>query len=182
MFDKLVDLFISSLRLFQFFTVVPAYGGGVILRLGRYHRPAAAGFHWMWPFRVEECLSTNVVPETMLVGPQSLTTRDGVSLVISTVVTFAIDDVKVFLLEIEGAGQVIEDATYGIVAHMIMERTWAELAEIDLANELGKTVRRAAKRYGVQIVQVQIADFTRSRSLRLVLGYANKFPVVNAVN
>ena len=136
----------------------------------------------MWPFRVEECLSTNVVPETMLVDPQSLTTKDGVSLVISTVVTFAIDDVKVFLLEIEGAGQVIEDATYGIVAHMIMERTWAELAEIDLANELSKTVRRAAKRYGVQIVQVQIADFTRSRSLRLVLGHANKFPVVNAVN
>lgn len=181
MFDKLVDLLVSSLRLFQFFTVVPAYGGGVILRLGLFHRMAGPGFHWLWPFRIEEALTTNVVPETMIVGPQSLTTIDEVSVVIATVVTFGVDDPKRFLLEIEGASQVIEDATYGIVAHLIMEHTWPELIAMDMANELTKAVRRQAKRYGVDIVQVQIADFTRSKSLRLVQQHANHFPGVTKV-
>lgn len=178
MFDKLVDLLVSFGRMFMFWTVLPAYCSGVILRFGVFHRLAGPGFHWKWPFEIETVLSTNVVPETMMVGPQSLTTKDEVPLVISTVVTFSVSDAKVFLLDIEGANQVIEDATYGIVAHMILEHTWAELLNMDIANELTKTVRRQAKRYGVDIKQVQLADFTRSRSIRLVQGHASHFAPV----
>lgn len=168
MFDKLVDLLVQFIHLFFIATVVQQYAGGVILRFGKFHRIVEPGFHWMWPFRIEEALTINVVPETMPVGPQSLTTKDGVSVIISTVTTFRIVDVKTFLLEIEGAGQVIEDAVYGIVAAFVMERTWAELQAIELANELSKIVRRKAKVYGVEIITVQIADWTRSRSLRLM--------------
>ena len=142
---------------------------------------ADPGFHWLWPFKIEEALSTNVVPETMIVGPQSLTTKDEVGVVISTVVTFSIFDVKIYLLEIEGASQVIEDSTYGIVAHAVMDSTWPGLISMDLAGELSKSVRRYAKRYGVDIKQVQIADFTRSKSLRLIQSHANKFPSVTTV-
>lgn len=180
MFDKLVDLLVSSLRLFQCFTVIPAYGGGVILRLGVFHRMAGPGFHWLWPFRIEDALSTNVVPETMIVGPQSLTTKDGVPLVISTIVTFSVDDVKKYLLEIEGASHVIEDAAYGIVAQLIMEHTWHELISMNMPNELSKDTRRQAKRYGVYVLQVQIADFTRSRSIRLISAHANQYYGVTA--
>jgi regulator of protease activity HflC (stomatin/prohibitin superfamily) len=168
MLDRLVDLIVASLRLFLFFTVVPTYSRGVVLRFGRFNRIADPGFHWMWPFNIEELIATNVVPETMNVGPQSLTTKDGVSVVIGTVVTFGIEDVKRFLLEIEGANQVVEDSTYGAVSKLVMEKTWAQLGEIDLPNELTKAVRRQAKRYGVDVVQVQISDFTRSRSFRLM--------------
>lgn len=183
MLDKLVELVSQFLHLFQFFTVVPCYGSGVILRFGKFHRMAAPGFHWMWPFRIEVCMSTNVVPETMPVGPQSLTTKDGTAVVISSVVTFQIDDVKKFLLEIEGAGQVIEDATYGIVAQFVMAHTWAELVAegMDMANELSKAVRRNARKYGVDVMTVQIADFTRSRSFRLMQPMHGHFNPVHTV-
>lgn len=169
MFDRLVDFLIQFLDLFRFFVVIPSYGDGVVLRFGKFHRLTHPGFHFIWPFKIEEVLSTNVVTETMPVGPQSLTTKDGVSIVISTVVTFRKTDVKTFLLEIEGAGQVIEDATYGIVAQFVMGHSWDELREgMDMANELTKAVRRQAKKYGVDIITVQISDFTRSRSYRLM--------------
>jgi hypothetical protein len=37
-----------------------------------------------------------------------------------------------------------------------------------MGNERTKTVRRQAKRYGVEVLNVQISDFSRSRSLRLM--------------
>ena len=181
MFDKLVDLLVSSIRLFQFWTVIPAYASGVVLRFGKFNRLADPGLHWILPFYMEEVLSCNVVPETMVVGPQSLTTKDGVSVVISTVVTFSISDVKVFLLEIEGAGQVIEDSAYGIVSRQIVARTWTELTQIDLPAELTKAVRRQAKRYGVDVLSVQLADFTRSRSYRLMQQMHGHFQPVQHV-
>ena len=51
----------------------------------------------MWPFGIEKCASANVVLETMIIGPQSLTTKDDVSVVIACVVTFQIDNVKKIL-------------------------------------------------------------------------------------
>lgn len=168
MFDKLVDLIVSSLRLFMFFTVVDSYAGGVILRFGKFHRLATPGFHWLWPFNIETVLTTNVVPETINVGPQSLTTADGTSVVIATVVTFGISDVKTFLLEIEGANQVVMDSAYGVVSELVLGSTWEELMNVDLAHELSKAVRKQAKRYGVDVKAVAISDFTRSHSLRLM--------------
>jgi membrane protease subunit HflK len=148
--------------------VVDQYAGGVILRWGKFHRMATPGFHWKWPFNVETVLLTNVVPETMNVGPQSLTTKDGISVVISVVVTFGVEEPQKFLLDIEGANQVIEDSTYGVVAQLVMTNTWDSLRAMDLANELSKAVRRQAKKYGVNVVQVQPSDFTKTRSLRLI--------------
>ena len=167
MLDKLVDLLAQFIHLFFIARVVPQYAGGVILRFGKFHRMAGPGFRWLWPFRIEDLLSTNVVLETMSVGPQSLTTKDGVSVVISTVTTFQVSDVKAFLLGIY-AVQVIEDAVYGIVAAFVMSHSWAELQETDIPGELTKIVRHKAKVYGVEIITVQIADWTRSRSYRLM--------------
>jgi len=174
MFDKLIDLFISFIHLFQFCFIIDSYQMGVVLRFGRPHRVAAPGFHWLWPINVEKCLSVSVVPETMIVGPQSLTTKDGVSVIVSTVVTFSVNDVQKFLLEVEGAHQVIEDSTYGTVSTFVLERTWAGLQDVDVSNELAKAVRRQAKRYGVEIVNVQICDFTRSRSFRLMQQFNHR--------
>ena len=169
MLDRLVDFLLASIRLFQFCVIVRTYQQGVVLRYGKFHRLIEPGFHWLIPFAIEEALTENVVLEIMTVGPQSLTTKDDIPIVISTKVSFTVVDVKTFLLSIEGAGQVIEDSTYGVVASYITARTWTELlAADDLANKLTIKVRAAAKIYGVDIVRVQLADFTRSRSLRLI--------------
>lgn len=169
MFDKLVDLLVQCIQLFFFWSIVPQYASGVILRFGVFHRLAPPGRRWIWPFMIEELLSHNTIPDTIKVGPQSLTTKDGVSVIISTVTTFQVEDAKTFLLTIEGSTQVLEDSVYGIVAAFVMERTWEELQALNMPNEMGKAVRRKAKAYGVDIISVQIADWTRSRSLRLML-------------
>jgi len=169
MFDKLIDVLVQFVHLFFVGFVTHSYQRGVVLRWGRLHREVGPGFHWKWPLMVESHLLVNVVPETMTVGPQSLTTKDDKSVVVSTVVTFAIEDARKFLLDVEGGHQVIEDSTYGMVSEFVMAHTWEELRAIkSLSNELAKDVRRRAKTYGVAIVGVQLVDFTASRSIRLI--------------
>ncbi len=169
MFDKLIDLIVQFIKLFQFWAVVPTYQLGVRLRLGKFHAVLEPGAHLMFPFHIDMVYRDNVVVETMRVKPQSLTTKDGIGIVISSVVTFSIADIKVFLLEVEGRNNVVEDSSYGATSDFVMRHTWAELtAYQDIGNELSKVVRVQAKRYGVKIINVQLADFTRCRSLRLI--------------
>lgn len=168
MFDRLVDFVIQFIELFQFFFVVRAYERGVVLRFGRFHRLVDPGFHLRWPFRIEIDLLVNVVPETVTIGPQSLTTKDEQSVIVASVVTYKVSDTRSFLLDIEGAHQVIEDSACGTVAQFVLSRTWEDLRSVDVNNELTKKVRALAKRYGVEVLNVQVTDFTRSRSLRLV--------------
>jgi len=176
--DKLVDLILSSIRFFQFATIIRAYERGVVLRFGRFHREIGPGFHWIWPFRIEEVLATNVTVETLNVGPQSLTTADDVSIVVLSVVTFTIADVRKFLLEVEAAKNVIEDSTFGIVSRMVGSKTWAEVKRPETAEEVTKIVRRLARRWGVDVLNVQFSDVTRSRSIRLISNPQSGVPVI----
>jgi regulator of protease activity HflC (stomatin/prohibitin superfamily) len=173
MIDRLVQLLIDGAKLFKFFCVVRAFEGGVILRLGRFHREVAPGFHWLWPFELEELVYTNVVDELIEIGPQSLTTADGVSIVLSTVVTFAVKDPRKFLLEVEGANQAVADAAVGAQARYVLGKTWRELLASDKPEELTAIVRKRGWRYGVEVRSVEVKDFTRSRSYRL-LSSANR--------
>jgi len=175
MFDKLVDLLVQFIGLFYVCEIVEPYQSGVRVTLGKPGAIVNPGLRFHWPFRIGHILVENVVLETKRVGPQSLTTLpdeahpDGVEVVIGTVVSFKIFDVKAFLLEVEGRNQFIEDITYGTTAKFVMSRTWKQLAEVDIAHELTKTLRADAKKYGVEVVRVQLADFTRDcKSIRLV--------------
>lgn len=181
MFDKFVDVFLSSLRFMQFMCVIRAYERGVVLRFGKFHREIGPGRHWMWPFMIEEVWTTNVVPETMKIGPQSLTSRDGKSVVITTVITFHVFDVRKFLLEVEGANHAIEDAAYGSVARAVMVNDWTERVRNEMAAILTAEVAEQAAQYGVGINAVQIADFTESTSVRVMQQLSNRFEPLRQV-
>ncbi len=184
MFDRLIDLIVTWIKLLFFGFTLQSYQRGVVLRFGKFHRFVGSGFHFKWPLDIEECHYVNVTVETMMVGPQSLTTKDDKSIVVSAVVTFRVNEieseVKKYLLEIEGAQQVIEDTVYGSVASFVMDHTWDQLRSVtpvpsgdkekllDSDNEITKVVRRLAKQYGVEIMNVKLADCTRSRSIRLM--------------
>lgn len=168
MFDKLVDLVLSSLQLLQFWQVVPAYERGVVLRLGRFSREIGPGFHFLLPFFVERYLGTSVVEDTMLVGPQSLTTKDQEPLLISYVITFRVKDVQKFLLGVEGAEQVLGESSYGVVSDLSRKNTFTELLEMNLSSKMTVAIRRTAERCGVDVDKVQIRDFISTRTFRLI--------------
>lgn len=167
MIDRLIQLVIQFIELFRVCFILQPFEAGVVTRLGHLHRTVGpGGLHWILPFRIEDYIYTNIVPETSKVGPQSLTTKDEVGIVVSAVITFAIKDVATYLLAIEGAEQVIEDATVGYVSEYIRNRNWTEILATDINGPLTTLVRRRAKEFGVDIIRVQIADFSKCMSIR----------------
>ena len=167
MLDRLIDFLLSCIRLFEFWIVVDAYQKAVVLRFGRFHRELDPGLHWMVPFGIDRALTDSVVPRTINLGPQSLTTRDGRSVVVSAVVTCRVANIKQALLEVEGVNHAVRDASFAEIAGVVLRTDWERLSHADLGEELAAACHKRARKWGIEIIRVQLSDVALSRSLRL---------------
>jgi regulator of protease activity HflC (stomatin/prohibitin superfamily) len=166
-FDKLIDLILDSINLFRFWEIVDEYEEAVILRFGKFHRVLGPGIHPVWPFAVERAMSDIVKPTTHNLKPQSLTTSDGVAVVVSGVITRTITDIQTALLECEGVETVITDSAYGVIAASVRNATWEEIATDEFCSSVKSDIHKRAKEYGVAIKRFQWGDLSKARSVRL---------------
>jgi regulator of protease activity HflC (stomatin/prohibitin superfamily) len=177
MFDKLIDLIKQFGRIFIFWDIITPYEGGIILRLGKYNRNARVGLNWIWPLyieRVVNCCSSN---QTLVVGPQSLMTKDGKSVVITIVVTCRVIDPKAFIIDVRSGEQALDDAATGEVSDLIMNSTVEELRNMRLNLRLTNAIKKLAEPWGIEVKKVQIQDLTVTRSLRLIQSVSQTYPV-----
>lgn len=178
MFERLIDLLVDFLGLFKFFTVLDEFEEGIVLTWGRPRNKrflglfgqshVGPGFHWIWPLAIEQVLVDNVVLTTSKLDSQSLTTRDGVGIIISAAITWKIKYVRKMLLEVESPDEALEDSTYGVIGQMVESRTWSEICDPAFTDELVKAIRRKAFKWGIEVEEVYIVNKTRSVSLRLI--------------
>lgn len=170
MFDRLVDLLVNFIELFYFACTIRQYEQGVVFTLGKATRVLKPGFHFVAPFGIEEVFRANVVPEARALTPQAITTRDGVGVVITAVLTWSIRDIKTYICEVENAEGVLADASRGNIRRLIAGKTWDELREAggDLDTLLTKAVRRQAFRWGIEVHTVTLADVARARTMRVI--------------
>lgn len=178
MFDRLIDFIITFLKMFQFTAIVCAWQTGVRLRFGKFHATLPPGLHFYFPFYIDKILIDNTVVEMLPLKAQSLTTTDERSVVVSAIVTFIIEDIRKFFLEVENRNHAIEDCATGAVATFIMKHSWEELIAMEsIENELAKPVRASAKKYGVKVLTVQLADFSPCPSVRVISDPATGGPL-----
>ncbi len=167
MLDRLFDTLTNIVHWFIFWTVVDSYDSGVVLRLGKFHREIGPGIHWLAPFGLEDARTVATVPYTEQLRPQSITTKDGVSVVVSMVITWRIVNVRTFILEVcDGAGAVL-DSVVGAVGPVISGKDAEDALGRDCAKEIIKLARTRAKKWGVQIQDLQFADLVRAQSFRV---------------
>ena len=151
-------------------TVLDEYERGVVLRWGRFDREIGPGFHWLFPPIMYRALTEVVVVQPHNLVAQSLTTSDDIPMVISAVITSRVENVTKLLLEVEGREQAISDVTLGVVASCVAKATYDEVRQDAFRQTVLKEVRRLARKYGVEVLNVQFSDLQRCRSLRLVQG------------
>jgi regulator of protease activity HflC (stomatin/prohibitin superfamily) len=175
MLDRLIDLLVNFIDLFKFWEVVDIYELGVVLRWGRFHRELNPGFHWKIPFGIEKVLTDVVVPTTLNLGPQSLTTKDNIAVVVSGIVTFQTSDVKKLLLEVESANHVLEDNAYGVIARYVITHSYQEITSIDAIDSIKREIRKASFKFGIEVTNFSFSDVTMARSYRLFQDGATKF-------
>jgi regulator of protease activity HflC (stomatin/prohibitin superfamily) len=168
MLDRLIDLLLQWVSFFVPFVVVDQFERAVVLRLGVLHRELEPGFHWIIPFEIERVIADNVVPRTLNLGAQSLTTRDGSQIVLGVILTARIHDISKAMLEVENVDTAVQDSCYAEIARVVHERSWDEMQAESLNDDLLKACRRRAFNYGVEIMRTQVSDLARCKSLRLI--------------
>lgn len=147
--------------------IVDVYSGAGMLRWGKYHRTLEPGFHWKWPI-AERAIEVLTCETTQRVPPQSLTTKDGVSIIVTCIVRYQISDVEKYVSLIWDQQDVLLDVTAGAVRKATCEMNWADLLATPPEDAVLKLVRAAVNKYGFKIHAVTFTDLVKAHSIRLV--------------
>lgn len=181
MLDRLIDLFLDFLKLFQFWAVINEYERGVCKTLGK-RRPRdkwwrfwkkksvvlGPGLHLVWPLRFDEVLTDNIVPTTDAFGEQSVTTYDGKAITLSAVVMWSISDIEKILFNVEDSDSAFEESICGIIGDLVAATTWNDIHQNGFQNRVEKAVRSRVKKWGIRVHSVQFKNLTQSRAIRLL--------------
>jgi len=166
MLDRIFD-FLSNLvtDLVPLFTV-KAYEEGVVLRAGPFKKIVKPGIYFKIPF-IDEVIKDCVTTTTLTLPAQSLTTNDGVAVVVKGMIKYRITEIKVFLLDVSDVRDALSDTTQGVIAGLVTSNKWADLQTQEIDNTITKKARVKAKKYGIEIEEVTLTDKTATRSIRL---------------
>jgi len=167
MFERVLDFIANSWNILRPVVVVSDFEGGVILRFGRYNREIKPGLHWKFPL-ADNAMITSTVITTMALRPQTLTTKDDLTIVLSAIVKYHISDVRTYLLDIWDSADVINDLTLGAIREVVASVIYKDLQGHLIEEEVLRTIKDEAMRYGVDIHKVTFSDLGKVRSLRLI--------------
>jgi regulator of protease activity HflC (stomatin/prohibitin superfamily) len=167
MFDRLWDFLAQMWGHILPWEVVYVYQNAGVLRFGHYQRTAGPGFHWKVPF-VDEFNHQNVTMSTMRLPEQTLTTKDDVSVVVTAMVKFRIEDVKPYICDCTDQADVLIDTAMGAILRIVMETNYNDLLTDMPHEKVATAIRRKVNRYGFKIEEVTFTDFGQVPSIRLI--------------
>jgi regulator of protease activity HflC (stomatin/prohibitin superfamily) len=168
MFEKLFEFIQQFAELFKFWEVVHPYEGGLVLRLGVYHRDLKPGFNWLIPFGVDHTITEYTVKRTSRVHSMSTDTKDGTTIGFEAVIKWKIKDLHKSLLESSSLKDAIADCCMGVIGTALSEWTYEEIRHGKLVEELTAACRKEGWAWGVEIMSVKLAGVARARNLRLL--------------
>lgn len=154
--------------------IIKHYDQGVRLRFGRAvldktgkPKVLKPGPHWKWPF-VDNISSHMVKVTTMDLSEQTVTTKDGQSVVAKGVLKYEVYDVAMLLLEVDSAADAVKDMSMGILRDTLTEKNWSECNDQDLQKQLTTKIKREAKKWGIEVHTFTLTDLAIMRSIRLL--------------
>lgn len=165
MFDKLIDLIVTFIHDFLPFKIVNQWEEGVHLRNGIFLRVVKPGLVWKRPF-FDKLWVTPVITQTVNLSPQTVTSADERSVVLSSIVRYHIDDVEKFLLGVMHANDVLVDTTQGIIRDIVEDTSWNDL--VDLTNRVTPAVNKQVRKWGITVQLVSFPDLGEIQTYRII--------------
>ena len=172
MFERILDFLATSWDVLRPWVVINDFEGAVVLRFGRYYRELTPGLHWKLPI-ADTTVTTSIVITTMALRPQTLTTSDDLTVVISAIVKYRITDVRAYLLDIWDSADVLNDLTLGAIKEIVTSVNYSDLQKHGIEDQVLALIQNEADEYGVHIYKVTFADFGKVRSIRLITNEAS---------
>lgn len=132
----------------------------IIERFGKYHKTAEAGLNFILPFVDKVRAVVSLKQQTMDVTPQSVITKDNVTITIDTVVFYQIMDPVKAVYEIEslqkGIAYIAITTIRDIVGKMDLDATFSSRDAIN--TQLRDVLDEATDKWGCKVDRVEIKD------------------------
>jgi len=174
MLEKLIDLIAAGWDRLAPIEELDAYQGGGVMRQGHYHRTIGpGGWHWKWPV-LERVIPVEICVTTHRLQPQTITTKDDVSVVVAGIVKYQINDVREYVTKIWDQADVLNDAVAGAVHTAVSGLAYSELVQQRPEQRVLELARKKVNPYGFQLLDFTFTDFGRVKSLRLITRTPNK--------
>ena len=140
----------------------------VIETLGKYSRTASAGLNIIIPFFQRVRARVDLREQTMDVQPQSVITKDNVTIKIDTVVFYQITDAKSAVYEIQNLTSSIKYLTQTTMRDVIgkMELDTTLSSRDDINAQLRQILDEATDRWGCKVTRVEIKDIDPPKDIR----------------
>ena len=164
---KLVEIFNWLIESFQVFVIIKVYERGLVLRWGEVNRELLPGLHFLWPL-AEEIMVENIVRVSEEVGSQALTTKDGVSVLLDSVVSYSICDMVKYCTLVEDADNIIIDCVYGIIKEYVSNANWKKVCTHRFQQEIHAEIHTKAMQWGINMEAFAFSNLTKGRVLRLL--------------
>jgi regulator of protease activity HflC (stomatin/prohibitin superfamily) len=173
MFDKLIDLIVTFIHDILPWKIVDQWEAGVHLRTGKFYRSVSPGLNWKIPF-FDKIWVTPVITQTVNLSPQTLTTLDERSVVLTSIVRYHVFNVQSFLLNVMHANDVLVDTTQGIIRDIVETTNWNDL--VDLTNIVTPEVNEEVVKWGIKVETVKFPDLGEIKTYRLMTDGGGKNP------
>jgi hypothetical protein len=165
MFDKFIDLCVTFIHDILPFKIVDQWESGVHLRVGKFIKVVGPGLNWKIPF-FDKIWVTPVITQTVHLRPQTLTTLDERSIVLTTIVRYHVFNVQSFLLNVMHANDVLVDMTQGIIRDIVETTNWEDL--VDLTEFVTPEVNEQVVKWGIAIEAVKFPDLGEIKTYRIM--------------
>ncbi len=167
--EKLFEIILDFIGLFQFWVVVDETEQGVVLQLGKYRRTLAKpGIYLCCPFDIDETLVHDITFDTIALQTQTLTMKDERKIVITAVIGFRVSDIKKFCLDVESADSALRDSAYGIIGDSVRHSELSDLMSDDWQIKVFKEIREAGRAFGLECESLRFKDFGIIPTIRLI--------------
>ncbi len=144
---------------------------GLIERLGKYHRFAKPGFHWIIPL-IERMYQVNITEQMVNADPQEIITNDNLNASVDAQVYFKVKDdeesVKGSLYNVNNyKWQIVNLARTtlrNIIGTLTLKSANSERGKIN--SELHKTLHLETQSWGIEIVRTELKEIDPPRDVQ----------------
>lgn len=150
-----------------FWIVVLPWQQALRVRAGRHVRLLEQGLYLKIPI-LDVVKIESVRRRTSMVPVQTLSTADGVTVIVSAVVGYAIGDLQRLFRSLHHAEDTIIQAAQGVIAEEVFQLKRQEIEPARLCELVNARLAEAFAPYGLSDVTLHITDFAFLRAFRLI--------------
>lgn len=144
---------------------------GIIMRLGKFHKKADTGVHFLVPFIDNLAYRIDLKERVEDFPPQPVITKDNVTMQIDTVVYFQVTDPIRFVFEIANPNAAIENLTATTLRNIIGELDLdATLTSRDLINtKMRAILDEATDKWGIKVNRVELKNIMPPHDIQVAM-------------